>query len=509
MENSPTGPSPENSLTTEGEKKNKKKSGGREAEAKKIGSSLESLFSREDDKKDKPKAETLEDLFATKDETEVPESDVETEVDAEAAPLEEVGAAEEEPYINQTVARKHQAAEPSEPVVQYFLEQVAENGDVDAADQAAREAYGLPDDPIDELSPEVPVVPQPATYETEIPLNEEQSETTLPLAAAGSGGEGAGPPPENPEQPAHDDHEAFNHFDRNQRTAETTAHAPDLNTISRTEAAYRIRRAENNGLIVGGLLGYLVGRRRGRIKTEKRLLPVQKKLQKQITQLENKITDREDRLYRLAAAKAEAPQARVKPAERMRPGRQETRLGLEKPDRAERLGQVLVAAESNNRNDERAAAKGQAENLSRQELLELSEKITVEGASLRQAYDAHLFSEKGLRRIVAEYLHGGNVARALRRETIEREIDFERDPILRDRSKANGLSASGVSLLKLLENAGELPEGDEATQRALAQAQVEQVKLAHQARQRHIVDVSLATVIIVLLGLVLTLLLIR
>ena len=34
--------------------------------------------------------------------------------------------------------------------------------------------------------------------------------------------------------------------------------------------------------LFGGIIGYLIGRRRGRIKTEKRLMPVQKKLKNRL-----------------------------------------------------------------------------------------------------------------------------------------------------------------------------------------------------------------------------------
>jgi hypothetical protein len=72
--------------------------------------------------------------------------------------------------------------------------------------------------------------------------------------------------------------------------------------------------------------------------------------------------------------------------------------------------------------------------LSRAELLNLSEQIQVDGSSLRQIYETHLVGERGLRRLVAEHLQGGDIKKALRQEIVEREIDFERDPVLRDRT---------------------------------------------------------------------------
>ena len=56
----------------------------------------------------------------------------------------------------------------------------------------------------------------------------------------------------------------------------------------------------------------------------------------------------------------------------------------------------------------------------------------IDGSSLRQIYETRLVGERGLRRLVAEHLRGGDLKRAFRREITEREIDFERDPAMRD-----------------------------------------------------------------------------
>ncbi|HVX57528.1 MAG TPA: hypothetical protein VHA37_07390 [Candidatus Saccharimonadales bacterium] len=87
------------------------------------------------------------------------------------------------------------------------------------------------------------------------------------------------------------------------------------------------------------------------------------------------------------------------------------------------------------------AADKQAELLNQQELLELAGAIVVDGRTLRQAYDLHLISERGLRRLVAEYRRNGDMHEALKREITEHEIDFERDPAMRDLA----LSATGGS----------------------------------------------------------------
>jgi hypothetical protein len=109
----------------------------------------------------------------------------------------------------------------------------------------------------------------------------------------------------------------------------------------------------------------------------------------------------------------------------------------------ERIGHVLVTAEAAKRRGEverseegevLSASNGyhRVENWSRAEVLAASEGITVEGTTLRHIYETHLIGEKALRRLVAEHLLGHDLVRALHREIVEHEIDFERDPALRD-----------------------------------------------------------------------------
>jgi hypothetical protein len=70
--------------------------------------------------------------------------------------------------------------------------------------------------------------------------------------------------------------------------------------------------------------------------------------------------------------------------------------------------------------------------MSKNELIKVAENIKIDGTSLKKIYESHLISEKGLRRIISTFLRGGNVKRALNREILQRQIDFEKDPILRD-----------------------------------------------------------------------------
>ena len=302
-------------------------------------------------------------------------------------------------------------------------------------------------------------------------------------------------------------------------------------------------------MVVGAaVLGYLWGRRRGRIKTEKRLMPVQKKLQKEVKTLQKTITLREQQLVaakaRLqneqpAVKKLERPQSVPEQApiklksqqqsesvsdrkatvlERGQPSRTELRLGLEKPKSTERLAHMIVAAEAPRQRvtaqAERpltSAMQKQAESvatLSRQDLLALSEKIVIEGATLKNIYESRLLGEKQLRHLVSEHLKGRDIRHALRKEMVEHEIDFERDPLMRDRVRAQAASgAGGVS--QLLSKMGITDDSDETPQQQMARQQAErQAGSNNQSKQsRAMAETGMITAIVALSVLVAFLLL--
>ena len=146
------------------------------------------------------------------------------------------------------------------------------------------------------------------------------------------------------------------------------------------------------------------------------------------------------------------------------------------------------------------------ETLNRTELLAISEKIVIDGSSLRQIYETHLVGERGLRRLVAEHLRGGDIKKALRQEIVEREIDFERDPILRDMAPHSAPAETGggkAVLDQLLQNA-HVP-GMETSEEAAyykARAAYDAHQQDHQQKQRQLMDVSMIGIILLLVALV-------
>lgn len=309
--------------------------------------------------------------------------------------------------------------------------------------------------------------------------------------------------------------------------------------------------------LLGGIIGYLIGRRRGRIKTEKKLLPVQKKLEKQVNDLQWELKATETKIRRVAAEKvrtrgpvvvekfakpvAEKPQSEPERAAIEQRKRAPEASLLHGQKSSEHIGHVLVAAAETvpliagqekiaprplggseqmrtglgKNNVEKSPAEvvkplteKRVETLNRAELLSLSEKIVVEGSSLRQIYETHLVGERGLRRLVAEYLRGGDVQKALRQEIVEHEIDFERDPVMRDMASQQPTSVASRSndntaLNQLLQHVSlGANDNDEEAVLFKAQARYEATLLDQQHNYRRLVDMSLYGVILLLVSLV-------
>lgn len=151
------------------------------------------------------------------------------------------------------------------------------------------------------------------------------------------------------------------------------------------------------------------------------------------------------------------------------------------------------------------------ETLERAELLLVSEKIIVDGTDLRKIYETRLIGEWGLRRLVIEHLRGGNMKKALRYEILERETDFELDPAMRDKAKAylNNQESGSPNLQALLQKAGVvLPNENEQTAPTKLRPNEMAKKQDTQARRR-VLDISLTSIILILLAIIILLLISR
>jgi hypothetical protein len=217
---------------------------------------------------------------------------------------------------------------------------------------------------------------------------------------------------------------------------------------SRTNRRSEEQPSETNPLL-GSIVSYLMARRTARLKNENKTAPLKQRLETEVRHLETQIVSRENSVKTLVIETASLviPERSLATTITAEETRQELNIDKAAP-RPESIGKVLVDSElphaevrpENIPDGELSNLKAQTMN--RAELLRVAQKIMIDGSSLRQIYETHLVGEKGMRRIIAVYLRGGNVKRALRRELIQREIDFERDPDLRDQGSTKPVDAA-------------------------------------------------------------------
>ena len=294
---------------------------------------------------------------------------------------------------------------------------------------------------------------------------------------------------------------------------------------------------------VSGIVTYLVGRRHGRAESDKSPQPIQEKLEEKVQDIKLELDEKEKKIRRIAAAKAQkdGPQViesfkKERVAEEVsEPEESEEQVETPEisvlqavPAKPEHIGRMMVMAEAEPEtvqtpevsataaaSDQVASIESiqagdrQLETMNRTELLAISEKIIIDGSSLRQIFETHLIGERGLRRIIAEHMRGGDLKKALQKEIVEREVDFETAPGERQRdefqkteqgsfSQSADLSSSSSALNSMLEKASTSIGGNEEAAFIRARAAYEEEQTDRQAKQRRIIDVSFAAIIGVL-----------
>lgn len=172
------------------------------------------------------------------------------------------------------------------------------------------------------------------------------------------------------------------------------------------------RRGKGRYLLAGGLVGYLVGRRRGRIKTEAKLLPIQHKLEKEVEDLRNKVFWHEASVRSLAHAHAaKHPEAAREVLEQRKADRQKAEANPEKvvehktdAVHSERLGRFAVEAKPDRSSGTQELKP--VDLMTVPELLSIAEGIEIEQSNIRRLYETNRLNYEGLKRIVRAYLQG-------------------------------------------------------------------------------------------------------
>lgn len=361
------------------------------------------------------------------------------EVAAEAASMDEgsseqLEAAADLALLAELRARLADDASPEEAL----------EGAYDAVAQTLENQSETADELSDENEHEEPETARSFTMPTIEAAREDDIDGDADEAAPVASGPSTSPPPPVPPTPTPPSSGGISpSFGAGSPTAESLAYAAPVAAVATERPVIRYNTSQARGLLVGGILGYLIGRRRGRIKTEKRLIPVQKKLEKQVKDLHESIAVKEQQIRTLAHQKTEAETVGRKRQEMVQHLQKEhrtpvivvseqTRLTSASEQIAPVLERPLTPVSEHA--VEKPAEK--VEEMSLAGLLVVAETIVVDKRPLRQMFEAGQLDEPSLRRVVREHMRGGNVHEMVARELVAKELPFETDPVLRPKAGA-------------------------------------------------------------------------
>lgn len=185
-------------------------------------------------------------------------------------------------------------------------------------------------------------------------------------------------------------------------------------------------------VVAGGILALLVGNFvTNRLKEKplpgRQAKAMKRSFERQVQQLHDQLTVHEEQIRRLARERNNLLQVARK---------------VEVPHAASAAERKPTQPETVHAN----APVPDVERMVMSDVLDLAQNIRVGGESLRQIYEDDRISQRGLRRAVETYLHGGNVRQVLKQELLIKAIAMELDPVLRDRApEAADAAAAAIS----------------------------------------------------------------
>lgn len=177
------------------------------------------------------------------------------------------------------------------------------------------------------------------------------------------------------------------------------------------------------GSVLGGLVGGFMKRRFGPAAPNHAMRTVQRSLEREVRQLQERLILRETQIRQLVRERdtfdyaAEPPTAKT-----------EQKLPRTEAPKAEAV-----------------ATKVAVERLPLADVLDMAEKIKVDNTNVREIFESHRISERGLRRIVRESLVSGNMRKVLKQELLIKAMGPELDPLYRDQPIGSQTAAAAVA----------------------------------------------------------------
>ncbi len=212
--------------------------------------------------------------------------------------------------------------------------------------------------------------------------------------------------------------------------------AQNIEPAQRFEQNSIRQRSRGADMLAGGVIGYLFGRRRGRIKTEEKLLPVQKRLEKEITSLQEQISSREHivraKITEQAITKSATIEKRTAAKEKIKTLPQVITEHVEKIEqkpavaaanrspiqekiftgrtRVEQLGKLAIPSLEQAPTKTIEVTKTQLDD---QQVMEIAKKVTFRGVSVSEMYRVGRLDRVTVRQVVESFVGGRSYERIL------------------------------------------------------------------------------------------------
>ena len=202
--------------------------------------------------------------------------------------------------------------------------------------------------------------------------------------------------------------------------------------------------------MLGGVLGYMLGRRGGRKRTEAKLQPEINRLDTEVKKTQSTLANRESEIKRASREKQEQ-EFKQELARRQRVNEEVSERRNQKVAHTpvtEILRQTVTSpvespgktTPEKQQSQASAAEIKRAKQLSTPELLKTAEHLFVSGVSVRRLYETNQIDRSGLVEIVQTALRGGNIKEAFEKVELgaerqrERAREFRHDPAFNDSS---------------------------------------------------------------------------